>query len=150
MAPRFLGGGKVLVRVVEVEENGNPKYITHLTTDAKFLHKTTPGKHIYAVSDGGNFLEADLEAGKTYYAYVLASFGVLRQQFILVPATAADFSLEEFQKAFAKCDWYENNPEWDGSRFHGIDKRIIEQYSALKPEDKVLMLPEYGTDTPLQ
>ena len=148
----FSGAGKAEPIVLEVEENVKPKYITVLCTNGKFLHKTTPGKHLYTAA-GDNFLETNLEAGKAYYAYVLERFGGLRPQFILLPATASELSSEEFRKAFAKCDWYENKPYgqkvFDANR-DNIEKHLIEKYYTSKPEDKVLMLPEYGTDTPIR
>jgi len=142
------------VYVLEVEQSEKLKFITLLPVRGKLLHKTTPGTHLYFA--GESFLEADLEAGKTYYAYVIMRSG-FRPHFVLAPVTTSDLSSENFQKAFAECEWFENTP-FAHTHFNKHAQADIErfvfgkfrEYSTVKPEDKMLMLPEYGTETPIR
>jgi len=174
--------------VWKVEESGNLKFVTSAIPGVKTLHKTTPGRHLYLA--GGYFMEAELEAGKTYYAYVVrkktamsllvdaARFGVHTgslvativsvggvspflstmmhsanlDPYILVPVS--DISSEEFKKTFANTAWHENktfshNFEAERKSVEWRFSKQLKDISAIPPERKILMLPEYGTDIPI-
>ena len=146
--------------VLELEENGNLKEVVLLEGNSKFLHKTTPGKHLYVAARGGpaggdaNFLEAELEAGKIYYVYISHHFGGTSGRVAFVPVPVSELASEEFLTSYANLDWYENkrgrldygkayaNYKWFSAR--------IAEYPTVSLEGKALMGPEYGTDTPIQ
>ncbi len=148
-------GGAIQAPVLEVDENGKLKFVAIVSAGAKFLHRTSPGKHLYLI-DGefGYFMDADLEAGKTYYAYVTPKIGWWKARFVFTPVS--DTAAETFRKDLAWCDWYENTPEglqWFISEQGRLEKRysdLIQKYSSFKPEDKIKMLPEYGAALPVR
>jgi hypothetical protein len=55
---------------------------------ARLVHETSPGIHRYmVVSEAADFLDADLEAGKTYFVNVRPRMGAWRARFSLYPIT---------------------------------------------------------------
>ena len=146
-------GGAIQAPVLEVRNDGTLQFIAIVSSGAKFLHKTEPGKHLYLI-DGefGYFMEATLEGGKTYYTYVMPKMGWWRARFIFGPV--ANVQDETVQKDLAWCKWYENTPEgqqWFSEQKDRLEQRyanLIQRYSTFKPEDKVTMPPTYGTPEP--
>ena len=154
-------------------ENENLKFVAFASSGVKTLHKTTPGKHLYLVSGGKpgyyNFMEANLAPGKTYYAYVskrtsaasaalpIIAAGVfapllhtdIGNQYSFFPVTASDLSSEKFKKDFADCMWYENRKHIEENGFEKYYTELIKGYSTLKPEEKILVRREYGTNIPI-
>lgn len=54
------------------------KLLGFTETDRYFEYRCPPGKHIFITwGEGEAFIEADLEAGKTYYIRAYSKFGVL-------------------------------------------------------------------------
>ncbi|MDR3175917.1 MAG: hypothetical protein LBU06_05240 [Desulfovibrio sp.] len=145
-------GGVFHSPVLEVKQDGSLNFIANVAAKAKFLHKTNPGKHLYLI-DGefGYFMEAELDAGKIYYAYVIPKIGWWRPRFDFTPVTNMDLISETFQSDFAQCKWYENTMEgnnWFLSNKPSLEKRysnLIYRYQNIKLENKVKMLPEYGS-----
>jgi len=55
---------------------------------ARLVHEASPGMHRYmVVSEAADFLDADLEAGKTYFVAVRPRMGAWRARFSLEPIT---------------------------------------------------------------
>ena len=133
------------------------QFVALIPFGTKFLHKTTPGKHLYLI-DGefGYFMDSDLEGGKTYYACVDPRIGWWRARFVFVPVTSQDFTGDKFTTDFARCNWYENSHEslrWFENEEIRLKNRyadLIQKYSSFKPEEKTKMLPEYGVALPIQ
>ncbi|MDR3073294.1 MAG: hypothetical protein LBV01_01045, partial [Deltaproteobacteria bacterium] len=149
-------GGAVQAPVLEVVGD-RLQFIAMVDAKVKFLHKTAPGKHLYLI-DGefGYFMEADLDGGKTYYAYVDPRIGWWKARFMFIPVTRNDLTADTFKKDFAWCVWHENTPEghqWFAGEQQRLEARYsdrIRDYSRSRPEDKVRMLPEYGVVAPVQ
>jgi hypothetical protein len=149
-------GGAIQAPVLEVTDN-QLRFVAIVSSGAKFLHKTTPGNHLYLI-DGefGYFMESSLEGGKTYYAYVIPKMGWWKARFVFAPVKDSELNSETFKKDLSWCDWYENTPEgqqWFIKERDRLEKRysdLIRQYSNTESGDKVVMLPEYGTAMPAQ
>jgi hypothetical protein len=147
------------VFIFELDENKDLNFIVLLGFEAKFLHKTTPGKHLYTAinRENTNFLKADLEAGKTYYVYISHDYRwIALYPFIAI--TPFNLSSEKFLQEFKKFNWYENK---DSVSEIVLEKKQeimesswfadqIKKYEETKLEDRNLLHPEYGTDTPLR
>lgn len=147
-----LAGGGIQSYVIEGNEDGNVNFVAVISSRTKYLHRTTPGRHLYFVGRVGGFgqmLEANLEAGKTYYAYIF--LGLLMG---VIPVS--DPSDEALKKYLASCNWVQNTPEgqdWFQTSLpslQGAYTKALTAHQAAAPEAKALMLPEYGTDTPLR
>lgn len=85
MRPSSLGGA--IQAVVYDGDN----YVSTVSYNTQVAYETNPGKHMFmVVSEAADFMEADLKAGKTYYALVTPRFGVWRARFSLKPINNPD------------------------------------------------------------
>jgi hypothetical protein len=63
------------------------------------------------VSEAADFMDADLQPGRTYYALVTPRVGVWRARFSLQPVTAAELDGRQLQEWLSSCEWIENTAE---------------------------------------
>lgn len=141
-------GRKVQAPIIEANEDGNLSYIAVINSRYKYLHRTTPGKHMYfigSIGDNSNkMLEANMEAGKTYYVDISPQFGGIA----FVPVL--NIADESFKKALASCRWVKNRPSaqaWFLDNLPSLQKKYT---SALLMGSPIAINPEYGSDTPVQ
>jgi hypothetical protein len=92
------------------------QFIGVVTNKTKVAYATTAGKHTFmVVSEAADFLEADLTAGKTYYAMVIPRMGAWKARFSLWPVAkdpSAKYSLQskDFPSWLADTTWVANSP----------------------------------------
>ncbi len=78
-----------------------------------------PGTHRFMVNGSKvMFLDAELEAGKTYYVQLRSEIGPGKAKFALIPMQAAPGSMDsihaqKFSEAFGKAEWIEHAPTLD-------------------------------------
>lgn len=78
----------------------------------KVAYKTNPGEHMFmVVGESADFMRANLEAGKTYYALVTPRMGVWKARFSLKPIHKQELNSDEFQNWFNSCDFVENTQD---------------------------------------
>ncbi len=78
--------GKAIVSSLYDVTDGQTRFIGVMANGTKIAHPTTPGKHTFmVVSEAADFMEADLVAGKTYYALVTPRMGLWTARFSLWP-----------------------------------------------------------------
>lgn len=66
--------------------DGEPEFVGIIENDTKVLTAVKPGKRIFmVVSEAADFMEADLTAGKTYYAVITPRMGMWKARFSLWP-----------------------------------------------------------------
>ena len=76
-------GGAVQSTVFDVT-TGENILVGIVSSKAKVAHKTTPGEHIFmVVGESADFMGAEVEAGKKYYALVTPRVGVWKARFSL-------------------------------------------------------------------
>lgn len=100
-------------------ENGELSLVGGLANATKIYHKTKPGKKVYmAHGNAADFMLANVEAGKTYYALVRPNWGT--SGFIPTPVrtdgtTDYNTNAEGFKNWFESTKLMEKNPsaqEW--------------------------------------
>lgn len=150
-----IAGALVKAPVFEAAEDGTLKHIAIMHSRTKYLHRTSPGKHRYIVcGESSEMLEADMEAGKTYYVYVNPRLGWFKARFSFSPVS--DLTDETFKNDFMRYAWITNKPqaeEWFLDNLPSLRKKYInalEDYNEEKPEDRKIILPEYGAITPIR
>ena len=75
MRPYFFGGA-IQSSVFDVTTQEN-KLVGIVSAYKKVAYKTTPGKHMFmVVSESADFMPAEFEGRKTYYALVIPRIGV--------------------------------------------------------------------------
>jgi len=128
----------------------------------KIAYPIEPGQHRFmVVAENADFMEATLDAGKTYYAVLRARPGVWKARFSLLPihATSADqYNLQapEFQEWTAGSEWVERTDRADAwfaqNRASILEKRsdYLVKWDRMAPNDKaeLLLHAEDGVATP--
>lgn len=150
--------------------DGDVNYVAIVSAKTKFLHLTTPGKHVYVVGgESSHLLEANLEGGKIYYVKVVAKMGMWKGRFGFSATTPADMEKVEVEdvrealgvvrKSFVRekrnlswCKWYENGPSAE-TWFQANKDSMLAKYAAAladfnkeDEEDRAIVRPEYGFD----
>lgn len=88
------------------------KIIGIVSAKKKVIYKTDPGFHLFMVTgESGDFMKANLEAGKTYYALISPRMGMWKARFTFEPVTKAQLSSDEFKQWFDSCELVENTPD---------------------------------------
>lgn len=66
--------------------SGEPVFIGILNNGTKVPYVTSPGKHVFmVVAESADYMEANLEAGKTYYGMATPRMGAWKARFSLWP-----------------------------------------------------------------
>jgi len=155
-----LFGGAIQAPVLEADESGNLNFVAVISAKTKYLHRTAPGRHFYVVGgESSAILEANMEAGKTYYAYVAPYPGFFKARFVFVPVQNADN--EKFKNNLAECKWVQNTPSgkvWFTDNMQSLKQKYadaLKRHQEATAEDnsmfgKKILKPEYGTHTPIQ
>lgn len=126
--------------------NDTPKLVGIVAAKTKVAYRTQPGKHLFmSVGENADFLNADLAAGKTYYAYVSPRIGMWKARFVLEPKTLKDQADPAFASDLADCKWVEVSAEstsWLNENLGSIQSKRAEYYAdwQAKPADEKLKL----------
>ena len=129
--------------VFEVKKDTNV-FVGHVLTGTKVLYITDPGTTRFLVSgQGGDLMDAQLEAGRTYYVLVAPGFS---SAYSLRPVTKADNA--SFRNWFNACGWIEMGEEpqrWARQHAQQIEARrqaITPKWEA-KPDRPTLRAGDY-------
>lgn len=100
--------GKAIVSSLYDVTDGQTRFIGVMANGTKIAHPTTPGKHTFmVVSEAADFMEADLVAGKTYYALVTPRMGLWKARFSLWPISNEPDAAHSLKSKNFK-DWVED------------------------------------------
>lgn len=98
--------------VFDVTENP-PTFIGIVSSTSKIAYASPPGaRRFMVVSESADFMDAELESGKTYYSLVTPRMGAWKARFSLRPVHSGDSELDE---QLQSCTWIDNTPssiEW--------------------------------------
>ena len=143
-------GGVIQSSVFEIE-NGSPALIGIVSANTKVSYQLEPGSYLFMViGESADFMSAELEANKTYYALVTPRMGFWKARFSLKPIHSAELDSEEFKGWLEECDWVENTPAsdaWARDNMNSINSKHIEYYADWMEKaisDRPKLLPEDG------
>ena len=140
-------GGGIQAPVVESKDS-DIEFVSIISANTKFLHKTTPGKHTFIVGgESSNILEADLAPQKFYYVRVDPKMGVIKARFAFEPVLTAD---EKLQKALSGCTWV--TPGATSHAWFTENKESMrgKTESAMKREKRAALAQDNGFDMLIQ
>ena len=160
MRPSY-SGGAIASSVYDITGD-QTKLIGVLGPKDKIAYQVEPGQHRFmVVAENADFMEATLDAGKTYYAVVRARPGVWKARFSLLPihATSGDqYNLQdpEFQKWKAASEWVERTERadaWFADHHASIEEKrsgYLVKWERMAPSDKaeLVLHAEDGVATP--
>ena len=110
MRPSSLGFG-VNSSVFDLSDT-DERLVGIVSAKKKVAYVASPGEHTFMViGETADFMGANLEAGKTYYALVTPRMGTWKARFSLKPLTSADFEGKEFKDWERVCQSEENSDE---------------------------------------
>lgn len=133
-------GGAVQASLFDTT-SGTPEFIGISSTGTKLAYMVEPGERTFMVTgESADYLQANLEAGKTYYAVVAPRMGVWSARFSLRPIHKNrvfdnDFNMEnsKFEKWLKDTTLVENAPtaiEWFEKNKGKIAKKHSKYWSA--------------------
>lgn len=117
MRPSNYGGG-IQASVYEASQP-QEQFIGIVSANTKVAYQAEPGKHLFMViGENADFVNATLDAGKTYYILVSPRMGMWKARFSLLPIhddTAAKYSLrsQDFREWQAGTHFVERSPAAD-------------------------------------
>lgn len=80
----------------------------------KLVYSVDPGQYTFMVlGETTDYISADVEAGKSYYARVVQRMGAWKARFSLVPIQRSDFSNEKVQKWLTSTQYVKPNDKLD-------------------------------------
>ena len=139
--------------------NGDEEQLLGISTyGTRIDHMVAPGKHLYMViGESADFMEAEVEAGKTYYALVTPRMGVWKARFSLHPVhreSSFEFNLQhkEFSgwlNGAKPVSLLPSALDWQRKNQTSIDEKRAEDYPEWlkKPEKEkriVTLVPADG------
>jgi len=104
LRPSILGGA-IQSSVFDISGTSD-ELVGIVSSGRKIAYSTKPGKRRFMViGESADFMDAELAAGRIYYARVEPRVGFWKARFSLVPVTAADASLAG---DLSSCKWVDN------------------------------------------
>lgn len=116
------------------------KFIGMVPYQSQLAYMAEPGTHRFMViSEAADFMNAELVAGKTYYAIVTPRMGVWRARFSLAPVTSGQLTQPEFKQWLAEAKFIKNTESayaWDKANHGSVLEKKTEYLAAWmqKPE----------------
>jgi hypothetical protein len=80
----------------------------------KLVYQLEPGEHLFmVVGESADFMSADLEANKIYYALVTPRMGAWKARFSLQPIHKEQLGTTQFNEWLTGCEWVQKSSESD-------------------------------------
>jgi hypothetical protein len=150
-------GGAIQAPVAEGID-GDVVFVGIISANTKFLHKTTPGEHIYVVGgESSNVLFANLEPQKFYYVRVSPKMGIFKARFEFEPVSPLqEKNLQDLSDGLAGCKWVAPNPlsqAWFAENKSNLREKLenaLKKDKDREPADRAVVNPENGIAELLQ
>lgn len=161
MRPSSYGG--LIAASVYVAPDSETRFLGVIRPKQKVAVQMDPGTHRFMViAENADFLDATLEAGKTYYVLISPRMGVWKARFSLFPLhrTGTDeYNLQsaDFRKWVEKTEYVEIAPagqRWYDENKANIDEKKVDYLAkwnkmAEKDRAELVLHAEDGVDAPL-
>lgn len=144
-------GFKIQASVYDITDSTH--FIGVSSYPTKIVYKTTPGKKRFMViGENGDFIEANLAAGKVYYVLVAPRMGVWKARFSLRSIDNIEIKTAKVAEWIQRCTYHENGPKaqaWYEKNAANIEKRKKKYLAVWESRDPLSLPsvePEYGID----
>jgi hypothetical protein len=135
MRPSSLGFA-IASSVYELKAGGDT-FVGIVPAKRKVTYVTDPGStRFMVVSEAADFMAAELEAGKTYYALVTPRMGMMKARFSLHPVTAEERQSGKLAEWDGDCVSIENTPAsqaWAKENWSDIQNNKIDYLQKWEP-----------------
>lgn len=137
MRPSGLGFA-IQSSVFEIKSD-KPSLVGIVAAKTKVSHQLEPGEHLFmVVGESADFMSAELEANKTYYALVTPRMGAWKARFSLKPVHANELATSQFTEWEEACEWVEKtaaSDEWASSNMASIQSKQSKYYEKWMNKD---------------
>ena len=138
MRPQTMGFA-IQSSVFEIKDD-KPSMVGIVAAKTKVAYELEPGEHLFmVVGESGDFMSANLEAGKTYYALVAPRMGWWKARFSLRPVNKDKLNSQEFTKWFDACQLVEISNEttkWADDNAPDLHNKYKKYYKAWISKDE--------------
>ncbi len=114
-------------------EGDYPALVGIVAAKKKVVYQLEPGKHLFmVVGESADFMSAELEPNRTYYALVTPRMGAWKARFSLKPIHAGELDSSQFNEWLGSCEWVENSPasnNWASANMSSIQSKHREYYT---------------------
>jgi len=156
LRPGFVGGA--IASTVYDAPDGGDTFLGALSYKDKLAVQMAPGVHrLMVIAENADFLDATLEAGKTYYVLIRSRPGVWKARFSLLPMhnrADAEYNVlgADFTDWNAACSFVEKTPDadaWYAEHKASVDEKkagYLEKWNRMAAEDRAVLVlqPEDG------
>jgi hypothetical protein len=129
----------------------SPSLIGIVSAKTKVAHQVPPGENLFMViGESADFMSANLEPDKTYFALVTPRMGAWKARFSLKPVHADALDSSDFNEWFNSCEWVEKIPEadnWASANMQSITSKQTKYYEKWMGKDESArprLLPQDG------
>ena len=129
-----------------------PSLVGIVAAKAKVSYQLESGQHLFmVVGESADFMYADLEANKTYYALVTPRMGAWKARFSLKPIHANELGSTQFNEWIEACEWVEKSPnsdDWASENMPSIQEKHKKYYAKWMEKDlseRPKLMPQDGT-----
>lgn len=126
------GVGYAIQSSVFVVNDKSPRLVGIVAAKTKVAWQADPGKHLFmVVGESGDFMSAELAAGKTYFATVTPRMGVWKARFSLKPVGPEEAASPEFAGGLSGSRWVETDQaseDWARENAAGVQAKYDAYY----------------------
>jgi hypothetical protein len=130
-------GGAIQASVFDVTGSGDAKFIGLTNMHTQLSYSLAPGRYIFmVVGESADFMEANIAAGKTYYALVVARPGAWKARFSFVPVRDNEKRVDQWERTLRPVTT--RNEAWARKNASSIESKRTKYYEAWssKPESQ--------------
>lgn len=137
LRPNTLGNA-IQSSIFEIKDN-TPKIVGIVAAKKKMSYDLTPGNYIFmVVGESADFMYAEVEANKTYYASITPRMGVWKARFSLEAISLNKNNTKEFKKELDACELVIPNEStffWARDNQESIQSKYTEYYEKWMSKD---------------
>lgn len=131
-------GGLVSASVFDITSS-ETKFVGLVNYGTKLAHPLKPGQYTFmVVGESADFMEAEIAAGKTYYALVIARPGAWKARFSFVPVRDNEKRVGEWERTLRVVESTPKSEAWAKQNAPSIESKRSKYYDAWisKPESQ--------------
>lgn len=132
-------GGAIQASVFDVTGSGDAKFIGITGYKTQLSYPLRPGRYVFmVVGESADFMEAEISAGKTYYALIVARPGAWKARFSFVPVRENEKRVEQWEQSLRPITTTPRNEAWARQNASSIENKRSKYYEAWssKPESQ--------------
>lgn len=132
-------GGAIQASVFDVTGSGDAKFIGIINMHTQLSYPVQPGRHTFmVVSESADFMEAEIVAGKSYYALVIARPGAWKARFSFVPVRENEKRVEQWERTLRPVTSTPRTDAWARQNASSIESKRSRYYAewTSKPESQ--------------